>query len=138
MDQPTIDGVNTYVVSAAAREAGLPVALAGVGGDELFAGYPAFTRVPRMVKAARLTPSAAMRAVAPLAPRASRDLERGARIARWLRAGGAGELAYDIQRELFSPALPMSSLPASSARRSASCADSGRRASVSMRFVAEA
>jgi len=40
-DQPTMDGVNTYFVSWAARQVGLKVALSGLGGDELFAGYPA-------------------------------------------------------------------------------------------------
>lgn len=42
MDSPSGDGVNTYVVSKATREAGLKVALSGLGGDELFAGYPTF------------------------------------------------------------------------------------------------
>lgn len=47
MDTPSIDGVNTWFVSKAAREAGLKVALSGLGGDELLAGYPSFADVPR-------------------------------------------------------------------------------------------
>jgi asparagine synthase (glutamine-hydrolysing) len=47
MDTPSIDGVNTWFVAKAAREAGLKVALSGVGGDELLAGYPSFVDVPR-------------------------------------------------------------------------------------------
>lgn len=44
MDFPTIDGVNTFVVSQATKKAGCTVALSGLGGDELFAGYPIFTQ----------------------------------------------------------------------------------------------
>lgn len=49
MDQPSIDGVNTYFVAKAAHEAGLKAALSGIGGDELFGGYASFSQVPRMV-----------------------------------------------------------------------------------------
>ncbi|MBU6297871.1 MAG: asparagine synthase (glutamine-hydrolyzing) [Alphaproteobacteria bacterium] len=47
MDQPSIDGVNTWFVSKAAKEVGLKVALSGLGGDELLAGYPSFCDIPR-------------------------------------------------------------------------------------------
>jgi asparagine synthase (glutamine-hydrolysing) len=44
LDQPTMDGINTFVVSKAVKNAGVTVALSGLGGDELFAGYPSFKR----------------------------------------------------------------------------------------------
>ncbi|HWB20451.1 MAG TPA: asparagine synthase (glutamine-hydrolyzing) [Phycisphaerales bacterium] len=47
IDQPTFDAINTYFVSRAVREAGLTVALAGTGGDELFAGYKSFVDIPK-------------------------------------------------------------------------------------------
>jgi asparagine synthase (glutamine-hydrolysing) len=47
MDQPSIDGVNAWFVSKAAKEAGLKVALSGLGGDELLGGYPSFRDLPR-------------------------------------------------------------------------------------------
>ena len=53
MDQPTVDGINSYFVSRAARQ-GVTVALSGLGGDELFGGYPGFTRVPRLMPYVRV------------------------------------------------------------------------------------
>lgn len=50
MDQPTIDGVNTWYASKAASEAGLKVVLSGVGGDELLLGYTSFKSLPRLVR----------------------------------------------------------------------------------------
>src|SRR5262249_10756931 len=47
MDQPSIDGVNTWYVAKAAKEAGLKVALSGLGGDELLGGYPSFVTLPQ-------------------------------------------------------------------------------------------
>ena len=47
-DQPSIDGINTYFVSRAVKQAGITVALSGLGGDEVFCGYPHFRTIPRL------------------------------------------------------------------------------------------
>ena len=55
LDQPTMDGINTYFVSWAAQEVGLKVALSGLGGDELFAGYQTFRDTPKLQRLGTLS-----------------------------------------------------------------------------------
>ena len=56
MDRPSIDGVNTFFVSMAAKQANLKVGLSGVGGDEIFATYPSFRDIPKIVRLVRPFP----------------------------------------------------------------------------------
>jgi asparagine synthase (glutamine-hydrolysing) len=107
LDQPTMDGINTYFVSWAAREVGLKVALSGLGGDELFAGYRTFENVPRLerlIRTAWFAPAPIRRALAPIlrgmiGNRASSD---GARkvIDAWI-APDALPHPYFFTRTLF-------------------------------------
>lgn len=50
IDQPTFDGINTFFISKAIKDAGITVALAGTGGDELFGGYSSFKEVPKITR----------------------------------------------------------------------------------------
>lgn len=104
MDQPSIDGVNTWFVAKAAAGQGLKVALSGLGGDELFASYPSFSDLPRLQRAAR--PFAALpglgavlrRLAAPLIGRVSSPKYAG--VAEYGATLGG---AYLLRRGLFMP-----------------------------------
>ncbi|MBZ5703474.1 MAG: asparagine synthase (glutamine-hydrolyzing) [Acidobacteriia bacterium] len=109
LDQPTMDGMNTYLVAWAARQVGLKVALSGLGGDELFAGYRTFRDVPRLrglAQLARLFPAALRHMTAPLAERiaalaAAPDAARKA-AALWRDPEPLPD-AYFFARALFPP-----------------------------------
>lgn len=102
MDQPTIDGVNTYVVSQAARQCGFTVALSGLGGDEFFGGYASFGRAALVEKMQRWAQRAP--ALAGLAGRMLGGLGRaGRKLGGYLESGEFWEHPYFFQRTLFFP-----------------------------------
>ena len=106
MDQPSIDGLNTWFVAKAARESGLKVAISGLGGDELLAGYPSFVDLPRWRR--RYGPLAATpglgqmarRLIGFAAPGLARDRPKAAGL---LEYAGSWEGAYLLRRGLFLP-----------------------------------
>jgi len=106
MDQPTIDGVNTYFVSLAAKRAALKVALSGLGGDELFGGYPSFTQIPRSVSAFQLFRSSAFQPLARAFRVVSAPLLKhftSPKYAGLLEYGGSCSGAYLLRRGMFMP-----------------------------------
>lgn len=94
-DQPSGDGLNTWLVARAARREGLSMTLSGLGGDEVFAGYPNFRRFGRLVRlsaAGALAPAALLNLMEKRAarPSASHRLRKGVDVAR--AAGDAAQV----------------------------------------------
>src|ERR1700722_1914913 len=105
LDQPTMDGLNTYFVSRAAAQSGLKVALSGLGSDEIFGGYSTFESPPRAAFVAglrRWIPGPLRRFTAGAAVRiAAGDAVRKA-AAAW-RSPTDFPHAYYFTRLLFTP-----------------------------------
>jgi asparagine synthase (glutamine-hydrolysing) len=104
MDQPSIDGINTWFVAKAAAQQGLKVALSGIGGDELFGSYPSFKQVPRLRKNLHLFGKS------PLISRAVRigmqkfsSVLPSPKYAGLLEYGPTLEGSYLLRRGLFMP-----------------------------------
>ena len=106
MDQPTIDGLNTYLIARQTRAAGVKVALSGLGGDELFCGYSSFRDVPRMERFDRFWghwPSLLRRPLVKAFLSLAADTDQNRKLAA-LGGGGANAVhPYFLSRALFAP-----------------------------------
>jgi asparagine synthase (glutamine-hydrolysing) len=102
LDQPTLDAVNSYYVSAAVAETGIKAVLSGSGGDELFGGYPSFRRLPAAMRWKKRT-SSLRPALTPIVS----SLLPERLTPRWrhfMDGNGRMDAAYRTQRGLFMPA----------------------------------
>lgn len=102
MDQPTVDGVNSFFISKVTKDAGITVALSGLGGDELFAGYRSFRQIPKMEQAERALPQGARRLAGKLmAPWAVSSSSR--KLVAWLQGENGYGHPYFLSRMIFFP-----------------------------------
>ena len=106
MDLPTIDGINTFFVSRETRRAGVKVALSGLGGDEIFAGYSSFRTVPRMERFAQFwkhVPNAVRGPVCSAFSALSPANDQNRKLVSLARDNGRVLHPYFLSRMLFTP-----------------------------------
>lgn len=106
MDQPSMDGINTYFVSQQAHQAGVKVALSGLGGDEMFAGYSSFQSVPQMERFAQLWkhfPGFVRATVAGVFGSLAPASDQNRKLAALIRENGRLIHPYFLARMLFMP-----------------------------------
>ncbi len=106
MDLPTMDGINTYFVSRQTRAAGVKVALSGLGGDEIFAGYSSFRTIPRAERFARTwkrIPRALRGSMASMFSALAPQNDQNRKLAILARANGRILHPYFLTRTLFTP-----------------------------------
>ena len=103
LDQPTIDGFNTYLVSEAVAAQGMKVALSGAGGDEVFAGYSFFRHVEKNERLRRQVNRVPvrMRQAASVALGAFSNSNRSQKLSALLRSEHLNEHSVHLQRRLF-------------------------------------
>jgi len=112
MDQPTGDGINTFVIARAVRSTGLKVAQSGLGGDEIFGGYPSFRRLRGVHRAARWwgrVPTGVRRAVAGVVERVGSSAAAG-KVAATLESDGTLAQLFPPTRQIFTRAQKLSLL----------------------------
>jgi asparagine synthase (glutamine-hydrolysing) len=106
MDLPTMDGVNTYFVSRETRKAGVKVALSGLGGDEVFAGYSSFHTIPRFEGVIRKWgrfPEAGRNGIASVFSAIARESDQNRKLAFLMLNNAEALHPYFVSRMLFTP-----------------------------------
>lgn len=104
MDQPSIDGLDTFFISRVAAGAGMKVALSGLGGDEVFAGHDFFHSIAREEQVrnrVKATAPKLRKAAASAIGAFSSSINSAARLSELLRSDQLNEHSVKLRRHLF-------------------------------------